>query len=844
MSKIDFDAIRRDRPLPEIITASGVKLAPDGKEFRACCPFHKEDTPSFTVFPTRAGHYKYHCFGCGAQGDVVDYVRERYAYRDGGEAARWLLGEDPDRRAVQPIERQAMSDPYAGYEILLPPDDEAPIVAMSNTPPILNPKRIDPRTGKPKVVIYRPKMVFPYRDEDGRLLGYVLRVEFDDKKITPGVWWTKNPAADFEGWSHGSFPAPRPLYGLDRLAEHPDWQVLLVEGEKCKDAADRVMKGKRVVPATWLGGGKALEKVDWKPLKGRSVIIWPDNDDEGYRTTFGYGSAGQWHRGLLDLLFLAGVTTIKIVELTRSARPDGWDIADAEREIGTTAIMLLIKERIVEWSREKFEAWKTKQIRDSAATPEEKAGHDQDAKPLRENPGIGKSGAQPAAPAVQAPAEGKPHVNGKHVLDQPAPNAIVIDEDTWRSHIVMKADNSGLKAKSLQNFTLFLQFDVRFRNIFAWNEFAKEVFLMRRPPWDTRPAWKPRPLRDTDVTAATSWLEYNGLSPTINDIGRVIVRIAEHNRFNPVCDNLDALQWDGVPRIDGAFTDAGETIEPWLSRYLGAPDIEVNRLFGRIWLIGAVARAYQPGCKFDTMLVLEGPQGLKKSAVLRELADAVGPHLFTDEMSDPNSKDAAMQMQGAWIVELAEMDAFRRADTSQIKSWLSRQYDRFRRPYGKIVETFPRSCVFAGTVNPQGIGYLKDATGGRRFLPVNTRDIDLDALKEDARQLWAEAVVRYRRGERWWIEDAEEKRIAAEAQQLRYEDDPYGEIIDERIRADQPTELTAQRVMDWLEIPKERRHNLAYRRIATHLHTRGWARRVSKETGKTTFVKPDGDKLL
>jgi putative DNA primase/helicase len=165
----------------------------------------------------------------------------------------------------------------------------------------------------------------------------VLRVEFDGRKITPGVWWTRNKDADFEGWSHGSFPSPRPLYGLDRLYDEPDRQVLIVEGEKCKDAADRLLSGSaRIVPVTWMGGGKSISKVRWKSLEGRSVVIWPDNDQEGWRTVMGYvGQRGAWVKGIVEYLFEAKVKRVKIIHITPDSREDGWDIADAEPKAWT-----------------------------------------------------------------------------------------------------------------------------------------------------------------------------------------------------------------------------------------------------------------------------------------------------------------------------------------------------------------------------------------------------------------------------------------------------------------------------------------------------------------------------
>src|SRR5690606_5943198 len=135
-----------------------------------------------------------------------------------------------------------------------------------------------------KFVTYTPSMVFPYTNKAGALLGYVIRVEFADKKITPGVWWTRGHG--FEGWAHGSYPSPRPLYGLQRMYDRPGAQVLIVEGEKCADAAQRVMDaaGRNVVAVSWMGGGKAAGKTYWQSLAGRSVVVWPDADDAGVDT--------------------------------------------------------------------------------------------------------------------------------------------------------------------------------------------------------------------------------------------------------------------------------------------------------------------------------------------------------------------------------------------------------------------------------------------------------------------------------------------------------------------------------------------------------------------------------
>jgi predicted P-loop ATPase len=193
----------------------------------------------------------------------------------------------------------------------------------------------------------------------------------------------------------------------------------------------------------------------------------------------------------------------------------------------------------------------------------------------------------------------------------------------------------------------------------------------------------------------------------------------------------------------------------------------LTRAVGARWLISATARIYQPGCKADCCLILEGPQGIYKSTALQVLA----AEWYSDDVADLSTKDAPLGTRGKWILEFAEMDAIAKSTPSKIKAFISRLTDHFRAPYERRAKDYPRECVFAGTVNNSS--YLRDETGARRFWPVVCGRINLDALRRDRDQLWAEAVARYRRGECWWLDTPDLVAAAEKEQSERYDDDPW-----------------------------------------------------------------------
>jgi predicted P-loop ATPase len=210
--------------------------------------------------------------------------------------------------------------------------------------------------------------------------------------------------------------------------------------------------------------------------------------------------------------------------------------------------------------------------------------------------------------------------------------------------------------------------------------------------------------------------------------------------------------------------------------YFGVAPSSYAAAVGRWWMISAVARAFEPGCQADHLLLLEGPQGIGKSTAMQLL---VGSQWFADDLPDLANKDSSLAVLDAWVVELAELDAMRRAETTALKGFISRKTESFRPPYGKSMIRAARSCVFVGTTNETS--YLKDSSGNRRFWPVRCGAIGRDALVADREQLWAEAVVLYRAGERWWPTPENGSLLAAieSEQRDRVDVDPWQSSVDD-----------------------------------------------------------------
>lgn len=364
-------------------------------------------------------------------------------------------------------------------------------------------------------------------------------------------------------------------------------------------------------------------------------------------------------------------------------------------------------------------------------------------------------------------------------------------------------------------------------NMFAHDEMLCAPMLTR-PLIKGEPGFKPRPVTDVDVGLVQEHFQKLGLKQITKDtVHQAVDIVAQECRFHPIRNYLESVQWDGVSRISSVF--------PF---YFGADDSDYARTTGYMFLVSMVARIFAPGCKADHLPVIEGPQGILKSTACRIL----GGEWFSDNLPDITAgKDAAQHLRGKWLIEISEMHALNRAEATQLKSFISREIERYRPSYGRKEVHEPRQCVFVGTTNHDT--YLRDETGGRRFWPIKAGRINIDALVRDRDQLFAEATARFRDGAHWWPDKEFERSAIMPEQASRYEaDDAWEAIIDGWLN--EPEQMKLGKVTiggiarNVLSFEKSRIGTADQRRISKILTSLGWQRRPKDGEGNRWWTKP------
>lgn len=338
----------------------------------------------------------------------------------------------------------------------------------------------------------------------------------------------------------------------------------------------------------------------------------------------------------------------------------------------------------------------------------------------------------------------------------------------------------------------------------AFDEHASRTMVVQQLPWaavDTARQW-----RDVDDIFAAEWLQRQGIKVGVDITAQAIQVVASRLRFHPIRDYLESLAWDGQARID-----------TWTIRLLGVPDSVYCRAVSQAWLISAVARVYQPGCQADHVLVLEGITGAGKTSTFRIL----GGGWYREEAGDLGSKDAMISCQGAWVIELGELASLQKSEIGRLNAFITRNIDNYRSPYGRRNDAFPRQCVFGASVEHDE--WRKDDSGARRWWPLRCGAIDLDALKTERNQLWAEALAQYRLGEPWHLIDREARAQATEEAAQRIQADPWDNAISGYLSG--ITDTCVRDILSHvLDIKIDRFDQLVQNRVVRHLKASGWIR--------------------
>ncbi len=406
-----------------------------------------------------------------------------------------------------------------------------------------------------------------------------------------------------------------------------------------------------------------------------------------------------------------------------------------------------------------------------------------------------------------------------------------MDEYEWKSGL--DQDAQGNLLSTMSNYEKILLNDVELSNI-VYNEMSNSIDVKGIVPWKRiGNGWK-----QTDMASLELYIEkkYGIYSPskckeTLNAV------LCSEKKYNPVKEYIESFKWDGRDRLDTLLID-----------YLGAEDSEYVRIVTRKTFVAAVARIYNPGIKFDCILVLSGKQGIGKSTLFSKL----GGKWYSDSMTiaDMKDKTAAEKLQGIWLMELSELAGIKKVDVETVKSFLSRSDDQYRVPYGAYVESHLRKSILVASTNTTD-GFLRDITGNRRFWPVIlSGEVDRkpwDLSDDEVGQIWAEAYMRFKEGESLYL-TGNISEVASVMQKQAMEDDPRMGLIGEYLSTENKERICLMEL--WCECLKHDRQDMrkidAYELEAIIQQIGDWDVYKGNTTGKTripgygvqkTFVK-------
>ncbi len=371
-------------------------------------------------------------------------------------------------------------------------------------------------------------------------------------------------------------------------------------------------------------------------------------------------------------------------------------------------------------------------------------------------------------------------------------NPIEIDDtydNSWTSEL--KVNTKGEYENSATNINLILKNDQILKGAFILNTFDNRRYLTKDMPWRKLEV-KPDNVKDVDYSGIRNYIEcIYGIASSLKIDDSLAVEVQKQS-FHPIREYIKSLHWDGKKRVDTLLID-----------YFGANDSDYSRATIRKALCAAVARVFKPGIKYDMVLILVGPQGTYKSTFVRKL----GMKWFSDTFTTMQGKEAYEQLQGAWIIEMAELSALKKSESENIKQYISKCDDTFRPAYSRTVEVFKRQCIFFGTTN--NIDFLKDPTGNRRFNPVDvhidraTKSVPDDLNQNEIDQIWAEAYQIYLSGEKLFFDNRISNEAKREQAKHSSTDERLG-VIEEYLNKLLPEDWNKKDLYDrrtWLDDP-------------------------------------------
>lgn len=362
-------------------------------------------------------------------------------------------------------------------------------------------------------------------------------------------------------------------------------------------------------------------------------------------------------------------------------------------------------------------------------------------------------------------------------------------DNSWTSEL--KVNTKGEYENSATNINLILKNDQILKDAFILNTFDNRRYITKDMPW-RKLEIKPDNVKDVDYSGVRNYIEcIYGISSSLKIDDSLAVEVQKQS-FHPIRKYIKSLHWDGKKRVDTLLID-----------YFGANDSDYSRATIRKALCAAVARVFEPGIKYDMVLILVGPQGTYKSTFVRKL----GMKWFSDTFTTMQGKEAYEQLQGAWIIEMAELSALKKSESENIKQYISKCEDTFRPAYSRTVEVFKRQCIFFGTTN--NVDFLKDPTGNRRFNPVDvhidnaTKSVPNDLTQDEVDQIWAEAYQIYLSGETLFFDSKISNEAKREQAKHSSTDERLG-VIEEYLNKLLPDDWDKKDLYDrrtWLDDP-------------------------------------------